>query len=202
MRLTVQVLAGLVFGMGVVTEGHADERLHRVRSLDSVIRATLIDGCRRSATFAALVDDLERSSLVVYVEQVPTLSHDKRGVLLHGGTGTGYLRVLLKRGLSRDHRVSVLAHELQHVREVAEAGVVADRAQVEQVFRTIGDAGLSGGRRQQYETAAALAMGRTVLSELRAVRAVGHAPSGRCFPHSAPNPDAPRSSDHGAVRRY
>jgi hypothetical protein len=37
---------------------------------------------------------------------------------LRGGGGPQYLRVLLKRGMSLDRRVVVLAHELQHAREV------------------------------------------------------------------------------------
>ena len=98
----------------------------RLRSMDAVIRATIKEGCYRSPLFAELLQHVERSDYFVYVEQVPALRHGMSGVLLHGGTGPRYLRVLLKRGMSLDHRVVVLAHELQHAREVMAAAIPAN----------------------------------------------------------------------------
>ena len=147
--------------------------LYRLRSMDVTIRATIDAGCRRSPTFAALVDHLERSSLIVYVEQVATLSDGMRGTLLHGGAGPQYLRVLLKRGMSLEHRVVVLAHELQHVREVVAAGIVADSLEMDALFRRIGDERSAGEERQRYETAAALRVSDTVVADLRAPRGGG-----------------------------
>jgi hypothetical protein len=109
----------------------------------------------------------------VYVEQVPALRDGMRGALLHGGAGPQYLRVLLKRGLSRDQRVVVLAHELQHASEVVEADIGADGVQMAALFRWIGDERTTGEERQRFETAAALRVTHTVAAELRARRGTG-----------------------------
>jgi hypothetical protein len=179
MLLTWMLAAGLTSGLQAPSDEGELLTLRRVRSLDASIQATIDEGCRRSPTFAALVHDLERSNFVVYVEQVRTLRDGMGGALLHGGAGSQYLRVLLKRGMSLNRRVAVLAHELQHVREVVEAGITANAVEMDALFRRIGDERLSGGQRQQYETAAALRVGDTVAADLRARRGiVNHCPAG------------------------
>ena len=105
-----------------------------------------------------------------------------KGALLHGGTGTAVSANLLKRGMPLDHRVVLLAHELQHAREVVEAGIVADAVQMEALFRRIGDERSASGGRQQFETAEALRVSDTVVADLRtrrgAGRGVGHCQAG------------------------
>ena len=173
MLLSLMLAASLTSGLHAQADKRDEIPLRRLRSIDPSIRATIDEGCRRSPTFAALVDDLERSSFIVYVEQVPTLRDGMRGALLHGGTGPRYLRVLLKRGLSLDRRVVVLAHELQHVREVVEAGIAADAIEMDALFRRIGDDPSHRGQRQRYETTAALRVGDSVAADLRARRGPG-----------------------------
>lgn len=178
MLLSLILVAGLTSGLQAPTDEKAVITLRRVRGVDASIRATIDEGCHRSPTFAALMDYLERSSFVVYVEQVPTLRDGMRGALLHGGTGPLYLRILLKRGMSLDQRVVVLAHELQHAREVAEANIAADAREMEALFRRIGDERSPARNTAQYETAAALLVTSTVAAELRERRGdavgVGH----------------------------
>ena len=140
----------------------------RLRSMDAVIRATIKEGCYRSPLFAELLQHVERSDYFVYVEQVPALRHGMSGVLLHGGTGPRYLRVLLKRGMSLDHRVVVLAHELQHAREVMAAAIPANAIEMDALFRQIGDERMFGREQQQYETTAAIRAADTVAADLRA----------------------------------
>ena len=130
------------------------------------MRATIDEGCRRSPVFAELVRDVERSNYVVYVEAVPALRNGMKGALLHGTGGKQYLRIHLKGDLPLDRQVAVLAHELQHVREVVEAGISAHAAEMEMLFRRIGGKRLAGGRRQQFETAAAVRVGDAVAADL------------------------------------
>jgi hypothetical protein len=173
------MLLSLMQAVAVASAVHApadrgDEvTLLRLRTMDPSIRATIDEGCRRSPTFAALVRDLERSTFIVYVEHVRVLRDGMRGTLLHGGGGPQYLRVLLKRGMSLHRRVVVLAHELQHAREVVEAGIAADAVEMDGLFRLIGEERSPGGHRQRYETAAALRVTTTVAAELRARRGTG-----------------------------
>jgi len=174
MLLSVMLTAGLMSGLQAPAGDGEVIRLRRLRSVDASIRETIYEGCRRSETFAALVEDLERSSFIVYVEQVPTLGDGMRGALLHGGAGPQYLRVLLKRGMSLVGRVVVLAHELQHAKEFVEAGIAVDAVEMDALFRRIGDArSPPGGQRQRYETAAALRVTDTVAADLRARRGAG-----------------------------
>ena len=173
MLLTLMLAAGLTSGLQAPTDEGGVVTLGRLRSVDPSTRATIKEGCRRSPAFAALVNDLERSSFIVYVEQVPTLRDGMRGALLHGGAGPRYLRVQLKRGMSLDRRVVVLAHELQHAVEVVEAGIAADAVEMDALFRRIGDERSPGGQQQRYETAVALRVTNAVAADLRASRRAG-----------------------------
>jgi hypothetical protein len=164
----------LVMAVGV-SSGHqapstdpAATTLTRLRGTDAALRATIEEGCHRSPLFAELVQHVERSSYIVYVEQVPALRNGMSGVLLHGGAGPRYLRVLLKRGMSLDRRVVVLAHELQHACEVLEAAIPANAVEMDALFRKIGDERRFGGEQQQYETTAAIRVADTVAADLRA----------------------------------
>jgi hypothetical protein len=166
MLLSFVLVAGLASGFqaptdeGVITLG-------RVRGADASMRATIDEGCRRSPVFAEVVRDIERSNYVVYVEAVPALRNGMKGALLHGTGGKQYLRIHLKGDLPLEHQVAVLAHELQHVREVVQAGISAHAADMEMLFRRIAGKKLAGGRRQQFETAAAVRVGDSVAADLR-----------------------------------
>jgi hypothetical protein len=82
--------------------------------------------------------------------------------------------VLLKTGLSIDERIEVLAHELQHVREVIHAGILNDRVAMDALFSRIGyNKRQQGGRQQEYETAAARQVSEMVARELRTVAGRG-----------------------------
>jgi hypothetical protein len=166
MLLLWMLVAGLTSGLQAPTGDGGAITLRRLRIVDASIRVMIDGGCRRSPVFADLVQGVERSDFVVYVVEVPTLRNGMNGALLHG-TGEQYLRIHLKRDLAPDRQVAVLAHELQHVREVVQAGITAHPAAMEMLFRRIGGKRLSSGRRQQFETAAALRVEDLVDADLR-----------------------------------
>lgn len=165
MLLLWVLLAGVTSGVQAPADGESVATLRRVRGVDASMQAAIAEGCRRSPVFASLVRDVERSDYVVYVAAVPSLRNGMKGALLHG-TGGHYLRIHLKQDLPLDRQVAVLAHELQHVREVMEAGITAGAAEMEMLFRRIGGKRLAGGRRQQFETAAAIHAGEAVAADL------------------------------------
>jgi len=167
MLLSFVLMAGVTWAFQTPTDEGGRLTLGRLRGADASMRSTIDAGCRRSPVFAELVRDVERSNFVVYVEAVPTLGNEMRGALLHGTAGKQYLRIHLKLGLSLERRVAVLAHELQHVREVMQAGISADAVEMEMLFRRIGGKRLAGDGRQQFETAAALRVGDLVAADLR-----------------------------------
>jgi hypothetical protein len=93
------------------------------------------------------------------------------GCLVHGAAGPRYLRLLVKTALSLDERIEVLAHELQHVREVIQAGILNDSVAMDGLFSRIGyNKHQHGGKRQQYETKAAQLISAAVARDLRANR--------------------------------
>jgi len=173
MLLSFMLVAGLTARLQAPTDEGGMITLGRVRGVDAPMRATIDEGCRRSRVFAELVRDLERSNYIVYVEAVPALRNGMKGALLHGTGGQKYLRIHLKGDLPLDRQVAVLAHELQHVREVVQAGISADAAEMEMLFRRIAGKKLAGGRRQQFETAAALRVGDSVAADLRTKHGAG-----------------------------
>lgn len=173
MLLSLMLVAGLTSVLEAPTDGADVITLRRLRSADASIRATFEEGCRRSPVFAELARDVERSHFFVYVEAVPALRNGMKGALLHGGGQPQYLRIHLKRDLAPDRLIAVLAHELQHVREVVQAGISAHAAELEMLFRRIGGKRLAGGRRQQFETAAALRVGDLVAADLRKTHGAG-----------------------------
>lgn len=142
--------------------------LHRLRTTDPIVSAAIQDGIRRSATFAALVDVVEHSPIFVYMVRTHTLPHQMDGCLVHEGRGDGnrYLRVLLLMGTPSERMIVVIAHELQHVREVLDAGIAIDEASMDALFRRIGIPQRGTDSGEQYETAAAQQVMAVVIREL------------------------------------
>ena len=74
-------------------------------------------------------------------------------------------------GLGPDRTILVLAHELQHVREVLDAGGGNDQAALDALFTKIGVRQL-GTATERYETAAAHEVLAIVGQEIRASRQI------------------------------
>jgi hypothetical protein len=93
----------------------------RVRASDSRTAAILLDGLNRSETVRDLVNEIEQSDVIVYLEIQWNL---RRGLVgsLTWVTDTGasrYVRISLNPDLTGDATVATLAHELQHAVEIA-----------------------------------------------------------------------------------
>jgi len=176
MVLITWLLAGLSLWVGGVDE-HTGGRMPHLRPLDSLAGNAIEVGLERSPTFAALVKTIEGSEFVVYVESSRKLKDRMKGCLVHGTAGSRYLRVLLKTGLSIDERIEVLGHELQHVREVIQAGIPNDSASMQELFSRIGyNKRQQGGQQQEYETQAARLVSATIARELRETGLDGRQP--------------------------
>jgi hypothetical protein len=161
------MLIALMLAAGVSLMPH-------LRPLDSLAEDAIEIGLQLSPTFAALAQSIEDAEFVVYVESSRILKRGMDGCLVHGAAGPRYLRVLLKTGLSLDERIAVLAHELQHVREVIQAGILNDPTAMQALFSRIGfNKRQQGARQQEYETEAARQVALTVARELRATPSGG-----------------------------
>ena len=144
-----------------------DHPLQRLRTPDSVILAAIDEGRRRSPTFASLVDAIERSNIVVYVVRAQKLPYGLEGCLVASRSRSHTLKVLIARRSGLDWTIMTIAHELQHVREVLDAGGGNDQAAFDSLFTRIG---VRQPGTHQYETAAAQEVPAIVGRELRASR--------------------------------
>ncbi len=120
-------------------------------------------GYQKSPTFRRLVDELQRSDLIVYVAEVPCLPEPDAGAMqLAGRAGRQrYVRISIKRVANPRLFIAAIAHELQHARELAENPHVGDEASLEALYREIGRPSCNG-----YETLAARQTGDAVCREL------------------------------------
>ncbi len=141
-----------------------------VRSLEARIQSLLDAGVSRSAMFRQLVDRLNRSDVIVYVEPKLTrarlarfLKHD-----LVAQGGYRYLRIEIESGGPEERVLPILAHELQHAVEVAQVPSVRDAQQLTQLFDRL--AVTFGCEGRYSETRAAIHVQDVVSGELKARR--------------------------------
>ena len=83
----------------------------------------------QSASFKALVDEVEGLPGIVYIDATVAVPRGLDGALLHrvaGSRDLPILRVQLRWNLSAAEGISTLAHELQHVAEVLRTGQTLD----------------------------------------------------------------------------
>lgn len=134
-----------------------------VRPMSDAARDLLTAGRARSVTIRGLIDRLEASDLVVYVE-VQWLRDIRTGRLALVGKAAGirYAIIQVACGRITSDQLESLGHELRHAVEVADAADVVDRPSFAHHFATIGYETTESGPNRQFETAAAVDAGHHV----------------------------------------
>lgn len=135
-----------------------------VRAASTQVRLWIDDATRRSVVVRQLLARLACTDVIVYVEitaspQIPRA----RTKLVAAVEGTRFLRIGINAGVALTDLAPLLAHELQHVLEIAERDEVRDEDAVRRLYRRIGRAGGADA----FETDAALAVELIVRTELR-----------------------------------
>lgn len=118
---------------------HAESIL-RIRPLTSRLADLLAHGYRTSPTLASIVDALERSDVIVHIEEGilrDMLTIGETRLVVRAG-GQRYLRITLDPRIRNHAAIALLAHELQHAREIADRPWVIDQSTVERLYREIG----------------------------------------------------------------
>lgn len=137
----------------------------RVRSEHEVTRRLLAEGYRRSPTFRRLVDIIEQSDLLVYVFRHITEAQLGGHVQVMGeANGTRIVFIFINPNLASVRAITMMAHELQHAVEIANARDVVDHESLVRHYERIGTRDPWNGER--YDTAAARAIETAVLAEL------------------------------------
>ena len=142
-----------------------------VKAADPTHRALVRQGFERSATFRQLIADIDASSWLVFVQTGRCPEKLTVACLLHFvGTfdGKPYLRVIAHHGpLHPDNVISVLAHELQHAREVVQAVDVRSADDLRDLFKRIGRVSVERLGVVTYDTEQAIQVERAVWRQLR-----------------------------------
>jgi len=109
-----------------------------VRAADNA-RALLGDAAARSATVRELIERLEASDVIVYVE-ITASPHIPlaRTKLVVATAGARFLRIGLRSTLSPFDVLPLIAHELQHAVEIADRPDVRDDNAMRRLFTAIG----------------------------------------------------------------
>ncbi len=152
------------FAAAPSASGQQERAALHVRSTERQMLDVLHEGCDRSPTFKGLVDDLEGSDVIVYVEPSALLPQAVDAYMRFAGATSSirYLRVVVSAKARGDRLIALVGHELQHAREVASATAVRDQVTLAAMYRLIGDANAQG-----WDTEAACAVGARVRDELQ-----------------------------------
>ncbi len=138
-----------------------------VRSSHPGLSAVIRTASERSITFRGLLETIEATDGIVYVEHGICPWH-ARGCLLSTVTISGRYRVLqivVNANAREDHLMGTIGHELQHAIEVLGYRNIRTASALHLFYRRHG---LLMGR--AFETSAAVKVGNSVLTEVRQSR--------------------------------
>lgn len=143
-------------------------RMTHLRPLSDIAQRIVSDATRASPTIASMIAEIEQSDLIVYFDVTTNAGAEIGATRLAGANASvRFLHVTIDLALDPHRRAAILAHELQHVLEVAGAPDVRDAAGMQRLFEKIG---YRLGR-QRSETSAAADVERAVDRELWISRA-------------------------------
>jgi len=140
-----------------------------LRTTDDRLRRLLDLGTRTSPTFRALVQRLLDSNVIVYLwcDRADTAPSDGRLTFVSTAGGYRYVVVRLVRLHSRERQIALMAHELRHAVEIADAPQVVDHESLEREYRRIGYmSSTPTADRKTFDTRAAVDAGVDVMREL------------------------------------
>ena len=142
------------------------ESLQRIRTTSPYVHTVLAGASEKSPTLRSIVERIAASNVIVYVtcERFPSVALNGRTLWAEANREARYLRVQVDCLLPSANFVAILAHELQHVAEVADAEAVVDSATFGRLFSVIGYSTCNRFA-EQYETDRAIAAGERVRQE-------------------------------------
>lgn len=126
-------------------------------------------GLQSSPTFRSLVERLEQSDVVVYLQTEPfgSLGVAGRLTFLSAVAGTRYVVIRLTPLRSAVQQLAMIGHELQHAVEVAERPEIVDSESMFREYMRFGYLNWTTGSGVAVDTKAALLVGGQVSDELR-----------------------------------
>jgi len=135
-----------------------------VRPTFSRARSAIERGTQKSATFVALVDTINRSNIIVHIVDGDCRNPHTRACtsFVAASPDVRYVRITIAQFLPADGIIVVLAHELQHVAEIAGVPDVVDDRGMAAFFEAFGWSATDGS----FETRRAMDASARVAREL------------------------------------
>src|SRR5262249_1397733 len=143
--------------------------ISNVRGIDDASSTLIRDLVARSAIGRDLVDQIDRSDLVVYVRRrmFPTTTLNGRIGFVPSDCSRRLVAIEVAAPRTYVEERSSLGHELQHAVEIASDPTVCNAASLSTLFSRIGDlTNQSTPSEESYETHAAAEMGTRIRREL------------------------------------
>ena len=144
-------------------------RFQNLRSTEAKVVLALTACYDRSSTCRRLIDTIEDSTTIGYMNTGWCRGSTPSSCLHFMGTGASYrfLRITLDPALRGDTVIEMLAHELQHAVEIVRAPDVNDMDTLRALYRAIGYRRGSFVTRDEWETDDAQRVADFVGSELK-----------------------------------
>ncbi len=170
MRYPALLLSAAVIvtlGAGVAARDRTISGPH-VRALSQDSAIVLASAQQKSATVRDLLDKIQASDLVVYVNvaALPADSPESGLSFISTSKMARFVLVTISSRAAADRRVELLGHELQHAVEVAGQEWVADNARLKSLMTVIG--WRDENKARGYETTAANNVENQVRRDVRA----------------------------------
>lgn len=142
----------------------------RVRSDDQYVIALIRKGYERSVAFRELVDRIQQSNVIVFVQPGLCAGGRIRSCLVAvaGSEHDRHIRIRLDpQHTIENGLIAAAAHELQHAVELAENEGVVDGTTLKALYRRIASGRCAQGLSEECETDRALVTERRVYLELQ-----------------------------------
>lgn len=169
MLRTITLVLALVVVFALPRPSAANPGVPHLRPLDAALKRLVARGVEQSPTLRTLVDRLETTDVVVFLDYDLSLPKDLGGGLRFV-TRAGSLRLLrisLSRSLTAFQALQMIGHELQHALEVAGAPQVQDEPSLGAFYRALASRERA---RERFDTAEAQRAGAEVGHDLRLAR--------------------------------
>lgn len=163
MLLALLVAAPSILAASPAQPAHVPQQGH-IRTWRPQAAELLTLARNRSAIASHLLESVEQADVIVYLELVRDPQVPRARTTLAGSeAGRRMLLMSIDAEKSLNEQIALLAHELQHVLEIAHAPGVTTPSGLRELYQRIGSDALA---RDRFETAAADRIGREVFAEL------------------------------------
>jgi len=145
------------------------EDYEHIRPEAPMLKTAIATALEGSPTFRSIAERIDGSDVIVHMTcgYFKSATMAGRTMLSSVGPDVRYVRVQILCDQSPNALLAIVAHELQHVAEIASARAVVDDSSFGRLYRKIGFPTCLSPETNQFETAAAVEAGRRVRAEVR-----------------------------------